>query len=308
MGKKSKAQINVEYAAARVLLGIVGLLPRSVATALGSCAGKLAYRLLGKLRRTGERNLELALPELSKAERDKILMGSLSSLGRSLGIFPQLKKITRKNLHEFVDIVGSGNFDAVSSNGRGTLFITGHLGNWELLPVAFALNYSPANMLVRRLDNPKIEELVDEVRTLHGNRTLDKRAAARDMMRLLNDGKIIGVLIDSNADLREGVFVDFFGIPACTTAGAASLALRTNANVLPFFMVWDKASGKYQMKIEPPIDFISNGDKEKDRIELTVLMTNAIEKFVRKYPEQWLWIHRRWKTRPQGEPDLYKKV
>lgn len=307
MGKKSKVQINIEYASARVLLGVFGLLPRNAAIALGSNVGKLAYKLLGKLRRTGERNLEMAFPELSKAERDEILRDSFASLGRSLGVFPHLKNLSLENFHEFIEIEESERLKIAREHNGGVVLITGHIGNWELLPVALALYDFRINILVRRLDNPKIEKFADKVRTLYDNRTLDKRAAARDMMRVLNDGKTLGALIDVNADLREGVFVDFFGIPASTAVGLASLALKTNALVMAMFAVWDKTSKKYILKVEPPIDFTPGGNKEKDRTELTGLMTKAIENCIRQYPDQWLWIHRRWKTRPQGEPDLYKK-
>jgi KDO2-lipid IV(A) lauroyltransferase len=308
MGKKSKAQIEIEYLAARFLLGVFGLLPRNVSIALGRGVGKLVYHLIGDLRRTGRRNLEMALSELSEKERDEILRGCFSNLGRSLGMFPHLKKLSLEELNEMIHVEGREHFETARASGRGTLLITGHLGAWEMLPIAAVLNDFPINILVRRLDNPKIEKLADEVRTLYGNHTLDKRSSTRDMVRLLNEGEMIGVLIDVNADLREGVFVDFFGIPACTTVGIASLALRTNANVLPVFVVWDKTLGKYLLKVDAPIDFTPSGDKEKDRIELTARMTKAIESCIRKYPDQWLWIHKRWKTRPKDKPDLYKKA
>lgn len=307
MGKKSKAQIEIEYLAARSVLGLLGLLPRSASVALGRNIGKLAHKLLGELRRTAKINLEMALPELSEKEHDEIVRGTFINLGGSLGLFPHLKKLSLENFHEFVEIQGREHLEAARDSKNGVVMITGHLGSWELLPVALALYGFQINILVRRLDNLKVEKFADEVRTLHGNRTLDKRSAARDMIRLLHEGKTLGVLIDVNSDLREGAFVDFFGVPASTAVGLASVALRTNSPVIPVFAVWDKARGKYLLKVEPPIDFAPTGDKEKDRVELTVLMTKAIEKQVRQYPEQWLWIHKRWKTRPQGDPDLYKR-
>ena len=158
---------------------------------------------------------------------------------------------------------------------------------------------------MRRIDNPKIERLVDERRTRLGNRTIGKRSAARRMLQILRGGDTLGILVDLNTLDREGIFVDFFGVPASTTFMLAKLALRTEAAVLPVFAPWDRERRRFLLKIDEPLRFERSGDDEDDVRRLTQLFTDVVEKYVRRYPDQWLWIHRRWKTRPPGEPGLY---
>ncbi len=186
------------------------------------------------------------------------------------------------------------------------MFFTGHFGSWEvfnLLPPAFGYEMK---ILVRRIDNPLIEDFVDRMRTRFGSVTLDKTKSARTMFRVLKKGEILGILADLNVQEKEGVFVDFFGIPASTTTSIAKLALATDAAVLPAFAVWDETKQKYVVYLEPPVEYEKTGNAEEDIKKLTQNVTRVVEKYVRKYPEQWLWIHKRWNTRPKGEPNLYK--
>jgi Kdo2-lipid IVA lauroyltransferase/acyltransferase len=159
---------------------------------------------------------------------------------------------------------------------------------------------------VRRIDNPKIEELIDRGRSSRGNRTIDKRSAAREILRILNDGGTLGILVDLNTLDREAVFVDFFGTKAATTFVVAKLALRTDALVLPVFAPWDKARKKFILKVDEPLCFERSEDEAENILRLTQAMTEVVETYVRRYPDQWLWIHRRWKTRPPGEAEIYR--
>ena len=237
MAKKGKAQIFLEYAAARALLSGLGALPRPLAVAAGRGLGRAAYALAGGLRRTGMRNLELAFPEMSERERERILRGSFRSLGRQLGEVSQFPRVTPERLREVVeyDAEDVKLLDVARERGRGVIFLTSHLGAWELLCFAHSVFYSPLSFLVRPVDNPRVEELVEGIRTRFGNRPIDKKAAARTALRLLKEGGTLGVLADLNTQEREGVFVPFFGHLASTTPGVATLALRTVATVIPCF-------------------------------------------------------------------------
>jgi KDO2-lipid IV(A) lauroyltransferase len=305
MGKHGKAQTALEYATARTVLTGLGLMPRTAAVVTASGLARVAYLLGGRLRRTGERNLELAFPELSALERSRILRASFQNLGRLLGEFSHLSHITPENLRRIVTCEGLENLEAAQKRGHGVILFTGHLGAWELSSFALSAFGYPMSFLVRRIDNPKIEPLVENTRTRFGNRSIDKRAAARPMLRILREGGTLGLLVDLNTLPHEGLFVDFFGIPASTTASLATLALRTKASVLPVFVPWDKENRRFVLRIDPPLEIECTGDRERDVRQLTAQFTAVIEDYVRRFPEQWLWIHKRWNTRPEGEPNLY---
>lgn len=302
---KSNLQINLEYAAARSLLAVFGALPLSVALRGGSIMAGGAYHFAGRLRRTGERNLRLAFPELSPRERRRLLRGCFQNLGRLLGVFSQLSSARPETLRRLIDCEGLEHIETAQRSGRGAILFTGHVGAWELSSFALSLFEHPLSFLVRRIDNSKIETLIDRARTRLGNRTIDKTSAARAMLQILQSGGSLGILVDLNTLDREGIFVDFFGVPASTTFMLAKLALRTGADVLPVFAPWDKQRGRFLLKVDAPLIIDRTGNEEEDVRRLTQSFTSVVENYVRRYPDQWLWIHRRWKTRPPGEPELY---
>ena len=304
--KRSKFQTKLEYYAMRGIVGAIGLFPLKTSMNVGKNIGYAIGSLIPKLKKTGRRNLEIALPELSADEKEKILRGTFESLGRHLGFVSHFRKFEREDIHTLVEVVGKEHFDTAHEAGRGILFFTGHFGSWEvfnLLPPAFGYGM---NILVRRIDNSLVENFVDNLRTRFGSVTLDKTKSARQMFRVLENGELLGILADLNAQKKEGVFVDFFGVPASTTISIAKLALKTNAVVLPAFAVWNEAKQKYVVHLEPPIDYEKTENAEADIKILTQNITNLVEKYVRQFPEQWLWIHKRWNTRPDSEPNLYK--
>ncbi|MDX6531842.1 MAG: Kdo2-lipid lauroyltransferase/acyltransferase [Blastocatellia bacterium] len=302
---KSNLQINLEYVLARSLLVIFGWLPLRLALSVGSRMGSGAYYFSSRLRRTGRRNLELAFPELKTEERRRLLRGCFASLGRLLGVFSQFATANPETLQTLIECEGLEHIEAARASGRGVILFTGHVGAWELTSFALSLFGHPLSFLVRRIDNPKIEKLVDRRRERLGNRTIDKRSAAREMLQTLQGGGTLGILVDLNTLDREGIFVDFFGVAASTTFMLAKLALRTDAAVLPVFAPWDSKRRRFLLKIDEPLSVERTGNDEDDVRRLTQLFTNVVEKYVRRYPDQWLWIHRRWKTRPPGEPGLY---
>jgi KDO2-lipid IV(A) lauroyltransferase len=308
MAKPGKLQESLEYALARTILSGLGILPRPVALAVGLTIGRLAYLLPGNLRRTGQRNLEIAFPEMPEPERRRLLRGCFASLGRLLGEFSQLPRATPESLRTIIeyDEVGLAHLREAEKNKRGVIFLTGHLGVWELHSFGWSALEYPLSFLVRPLDNARIEEMVEAVRTRFGNRAIDKQSAARQSLRVLREGGTLGILSDLNTQTREGVFVPFFGKLACTTAGIAVLALKTDAVVIPTCAVWNKERKRYFFHGDPPVELVRTGNHEKDIEVNTANFAAAVERMVRLYPDQWLWIHKRWKTRPVGEPDLYQ--
>ncbi len=303
--KRSKLQNKSELLAVRSLLGAIGALPFETSMRFGKAVGRLLAKSLPNLQKTARRNLEIAFPEMPDAEKEKIVIGTFESLGRHLGFVSHFKKFKLETVRELTEVVGKEYFDEAHETGRGVLFFTGHFGSWEvfnLLPPAFGYGM---NILVRRIDNPLVEGFVDKMRTRFGSVTLDKTKSARTMFRALENGELLGILADLNVQEKEGVFVDFFGVPASTTTSIAKLALKTNAIVLPAFAVWEESKKKYVVYLEPPVEYAPDDNSPENIRDLTQKITATVEKYVRLYPEQWLWIHKRWNTRPKGEKGLY---
>jgi KDO2-lipid IV(A) lauroyltransferase len=308
MAKRGRLQTTLEFALVRMILSGLGALPRRAAITLGLLAGRIAYLLPGGLNRTGARNLALAFPEKSDAERRQLLRGCFENLGRLLGEFSQLPRATPEELRNLIefDQAGLAHLREAEKRGRGIIFLTGHVGSWEMLSFGWSALEYPISFLVRPIDNPRIEDMIEKIRTRFGNRTIDKKSAARQSLRVLREGGTLGILCDLNTQPHEGVFVPFFSKLACTTAGVATLALKTDAIVFPTCAVWDKQRKHYFFHGDPPVELVRTGDHQKD-VELnTARFAAAMERIVRLYPEQWLWIHKRWKTRPEGEPDFYQ--
>ncbi len=296
---------RLEYAPVWLLVHGIGALPRSWARALCIALARMVYLLHGRLRRVGLRNLEIAFPEKPAAERRQIVKALFTHLGRQLAEFCLLPRYTRENVSETVIYDGFANYDAARVRGKGVVFLTAHLGGWELGSFVHSLHGNPLHIVVRALDNPYVDRLVDRYRTLHGNTTLDKLDSARGLLGALRAGETVGILIDQNITPPQGVFVDFFGHKACTASGLAKVALRTDAAVVPGFTIWDEPLGKYRIRFDPALELLRSGDEEADMVANTALFTRVIEEYARRHPEQWLWVHRRWKTRPEGEAPMY---
>jgi len=295
----------IEYTAVWVILKALGLLPRPVARSFAARVVKLAYALLPRLRRVAEVNLRIAFPEWSEAQRKTVERGMLRNLGWMAAEFAWFPKHSKENIEDVVVLDGHENFLEGQRRGKGVLYLTGHIGAWELSSFAHALYGFPLHYMARRIDNAKIDALVNSYRCLSGNRPIFKNESARVMLKVLKEGGTVGILADQNTMPQEAVFVDFFGKKASTTTGIARVALHTDAAVVPGYAVWDETIRKYRLRFEPPVELIRTGDAERDVLENTQKFTNVIEEIVRKYPEQWVWVHGRWNTRPKGEPSLY---
>jgi KDO2-lipid IV(A) lauroyltransferase len=271
----------------------------------GNALARGVYRFHGRLRRVGLRNLSLAMPELSAEERDETLRGVFRHLGWQLVEFCRMARYTRENTADWMRTEGLNYYRAAKLRGKGVLIVTGHLGAWELSSFYHSLMGYPMSMVIRRLDNRRLDEFVNGIRCLHGNRVLHKDDFARGLLSSMRKGETVGILMDTNMTPPQGVFVKFFGQQACTASGLARVALKTGAAVLPGFMVWEKAEGRYVLHFGPELSLQRTGNAEADILAATQRCTQAIETWIRRYPDQWLWIHRRWKTRPEGEPGLY---
>ena len=296
---------RLEYAPLWLLVRGMGLLPRPLARAVGMALGRLVYLLHGRLRRVGMRNLELALPETTAGKRRRILRALFAGLGRQLAEFCLLPRYTKENVARVAVYQGFENYEKARQRGKGVIFLTAHLGGWEIGSFVHSLHGHPLHVVVRALDNPYLHQLVDRYRRLHGNTTFDKQDFARGLLSALKAGETVGILMDQNMTPPQGVFVDFFGRAACTASGVARVALRTDAAVVPAFTLWDAALGKYRVQFDPALELVRTGDEEADAVANTAAFTKVIESYARRYPEQWLWVHRRWKTRPEGEKGIY---
>jgi KDO2-lipid IV(A) lauroyltransferase len=293
------------YAAVWLLLKGLGLLPRLLARRLAAKVAGILYALSPKLRNTAEMNLRIAFPEWTERQRHALIRGMVRNLGWMAAEFARFPKYSNGNIEEIVVLDGNENFLDARKQGKGVLILTGHIGAWELSSFAHALYGYPLHFMARPLDNQRIDALVNSYRCVSGNRAIFKNESARMMLKILKEAGTIGVLADQNTMPDEAVFVDFFGKSASTTSGIARLALHTDAAVVPGYAVWDESIGKYRLRFEPVMELIRTGDAERDVRENTQRFTKVIEDIIRKYPEQWVWVHGRWSVRPKGEPPVY---
>jgi KDO2-lipid IV(A) lauroyltransferase len=295
----------LEFIPAWLMAQVLRWSPRPVARAIAMGFASAVLTLHGRLRRTGLRNLELAYPDMPRKERERILRELFRSLGRLLADVPKFPTWTRKNVVQFAQYDGLEHYLTAADRGRGVLLLTGHIGGWEVGSFFHSLMGHTMHIVVRDLDNPYLDRYTRHLRCLHGNQTHDKDTFARGLLAAMKKGETVGVLMDTNMTPPQGVFVNFFGIPACTASGVARVAQHTGAAVVPAFTVWDEKLGRYRVCFEPALPTVNTGDAEADAITNTQTYTTALENIIRRYPEQWLWVHRRWKTRPNGESGLY---
>jgi Kdo2-lipid IVA lauroyltransferase/acyltransferase len=296
---------TLEFVVVRCVARALGWLPRGLARSLGAGVGRIVYWLVPRLRRTGMRNLELALPEMPVEDRERTLRQMYRGLGWQLAEFCRMERYTTANTANWIRYEGLEHFLTAEARGKGVLILTGHLGAWELSSFYHSLMGHPMGMVIRRLDNRLLDGFVNRIRCLHGNRVLHKDDFARGLLTAMRSGESVGILMDTNMTPPQGVFVDFFGVPACTASGLARVALKTGAAVVPGFLLWEAAEGRYVLHFGEQIEIDATGDAESDIVALTQRCTGVIEAWIRRYPGQWLWIHRRWKTRPAGEAAIY---
>lgn len=295
----------LEYAAVWAILKTLGGLPRGLARGLAAGIASIFFAMLPKLRRTAEFNLRLAFPDWDASRRKAVLRGMVRNLGWMAADFARFPSYTRENIENVLILDGHENFLAGQRRGKGVLYLTGHIGAWELSSFSHALYGFPLHYMARPLDNARVDALVNRYRCLSGNRPIFKNESARALLKILKDAGTVGILADQNTMPEEGAFVDFFGKTACTTTGIARVALHTDAAVVPGYAYWDASIGKYRLRFEPEVELVRTGDTERDVFVNTQKFAKVLEEIIRKYPEQWVWVHARWKTRPKGEAELY---
>ncbi len=289
---------RAEAALVAVILWSLACLPRRWAILCSILLTKCLAYCLPRLRRIGAENLALAFPTLPQHERQRLLWGCITNLGRLLGEFSQFPKLHSGNISQLVEYEGFEHFAAAQAQGRGVIFFTGHLGAWELSAYAHALYGYPLNILVRPIDNPFVDRMIARWRTASGNRLFSKHRDLRSLVASLRRGETVGILADVHVQPQHGMFCPFFGRPACTSPLVARLARRTGAVVIPGYLVWDGQRRRHRLVFEPPVPLVRTADEGFDIRENTLRLTRCWEAIVRRYPDQWLWIHQRWKSQP----------
>jgi KDO2-lipid IV(A) lauroyltransferase len=297
--KKIWWQVRLEYALAVSLVAALRVLPLVAANRFASGTVRLLDLVIPRLRRVGLTNLSFAFPEWSERQRNRIVDGVFQNIARLLVAMARFPLLGRQNIGQWIAYEGLDNYLEAKREGRGVLVATAHLGNWELSAFAHALMTEPMNVMVRPLDNPLINTLVESRRTLSGNRLICKREAARLVLKALRHNEAVGVLIDQNTSQAEGAFIDFFGRKACAGTAFAKLAHHSGAVVIPGFALWNAEAQRYVLRFYPRFELTG------DAIADTQALHRLFETVIREYPDQWMWIHRRWKTQPPGEPGIY---
>ena len=280
-----------------IILRCLSAIPRKLRIGFFAGMFRLFYHLSPKQRLITIHNLTRAFPDKSINEIRDIARGAYRTLGITAADFFEIPSLTKDNIGNLVEVEGLEHFTKALEKNRGILMLGAHFGNWELAAVAVSLVLKPAVITYRPLDSTTLDNLVLWVRSSSGNILIDKKRAMRKMLRGLANNEIVATMIDQNMAWEEGVFVDFLGRPACTTNGLALLALHTDAPVVPGYML-RLENGKYRMVIKEEMAVIRTGDEAADILINTQNFTRFIEDTVREYPDQWFWIHQRWKTKP----------
>ncbi|MBI5039311.1 MAG: lysophospholipid acyltransferase family protein [Nitrospirae bacterium] len=305
MGKKNKKKRlwsgYLEYLAVLCLVRFVALLSYRLASDIGGLLGRIAYFGDARHRHVTLKNLQRAFPDKDIRSITLIAKKAFENIGRSAGEFIYIATRRPKGLlptlYEWVTIEGRTNLDKAVERGKGVIYLTAHFGNWELLGLSLGANGYPLNVIMRPLDNPKIDRLLTSFRSITGARMIPKKGALKEILKRLRGGEGLAILIDQNISRDEGVFVDFFGTPAATSKGLALMTIRADTPVLPTFIIRE---GKYRHRLVygQEIPIYKGGDTGRDVFLNTGNFTRVVESHIRRYPEQWFWMHQRWKTRP----------
>ena len=284
---------RVEFALVRLLIAGVRVMPDGLVRRLGTLLGRAFYTFDRAHRRIAERNLEMAFPARSAQERRAIAHGAFEHFGRLLFEILKFSTFSDAQMLARVEFDGDERVRQAYAQGKGMLLVTGHFGFWELNGMAHALHFEPIGLMARALDNPDLNQLLENIRQRTGNTVIYRQGTIRRVMRMLQARRAVAVLIDQHVQSRDAIYVDFFERPAATTPVVAALALRTGAPVVPVFAL-PLPGGRYRMVYEHPIDPPAADSPDAIR-EFTQRCTDVLEMYVRRHPELWLWMHRRWR-------------
>jgi KDO2-lipid IV(A) lauroyltransferase len=285
---------RVEYFAVQAARAFVRIVPSRVLLLMGSALGLLVYTVDRGHRRVAEENVAAALPGRTPTEQRWIVRGAFKHFGRLLFEMLKFSTLAPDAMLSRVEFEGEERVRAAYAQGKGVIFITGHFGFWELQAMVHALRLQPMAVMARALDNPALNDLLEKIRTHNGNSVIYRQGGIRRVMRQLQSGKGVGLLIDQHILGRDAVCVDFFNRPAATTSAVAALALRTGARVVPLFAL-PLGGGRYRMVYEPPVEPPAADVADPIR-DFTQRCTDVLEMYVRRRPDLWLWMHRRWRT------------
>lgn len=305
MAHRSTLRNAAEFAPAWLIVQVLRWAPLPLAKGIAAAIFDLGRLLTPGWRRTAQTNLAMAFPDWEPDRRARAIRECYRNLGRNLLALARLPRLTPLNIGRWIRYDGFEHYASAIAQGRGVIFLTAHLGAWELSAAAHALHGYPMWLMVRPLDNRFLDRLIDARRGLFGNQTIRKKDSAREVLAVLRSNGAVGILADQNAGGSDGVFVDFFGRKASATKGVAQIAARTGAAVVPGFAVWNDAERRYVLKFYPAVALVDSADREADLLENTQRCQAAIERAIRDSPGQWLWIHRRWKRQPDGQPAVY---
>jgi Kdo2-lipid IVA lauroyltransferase/acyltransferase len=298
---------RLEFAGFRLAFALFAALPRRIALRAGAWLGELLYFLDARDRCVALFNLGIAFPDRTMQQRRSILRASCRNLGRVAAEFCHLPELSAANVSEVIRFADREAWEHVLDKvaTHGAVILTGHLGNTELLTYIHGLLGHPVTLVHHPMSNTLVDRAVNNLRSAVGTRAIPKKTAARAALRTLRAHGILAIPSDQNQTARYGVFVDFFGMTACTTDGVARLARLTGSPVFPVFIVREGESARHRVEVLPEVEMISTGDKEADIRTNTQRCTAIIEDMIRRYPEQWIWFHKRWRTRPAGEDRFY---
>ncbi|MEJ2079265.1 MAG: lysophospholipid acyltransferase family protein [Acidobacteriota bacterium] len=301
--ERSKSLDLLWYLTARGTCGALSILPLPVAARIGEGLGRVVYKRDARHRRIGMTNLRFAFPEESDEWRADVLERSYAQIGAHVAEVSRLDRIPRKSIRRRVSYqegLGVEHYRRAHEEGRGVLFVTAHIGSWEMLSLAHAALEHPLSFIVRPLENAYLDRWLTRIRSQFGNRVIPKQGSLREILRVLRRGEDVGLLIDQNVQEKDGVYVQFFGRTACTTASAALLAMKTGAPVIPGFIVPAGLRGHYRIRFYPPLHAEMTGCRAEDIVHNTTRFNSFIEQVIREYPHCWLWGHRRFRTQPDG--------
>lgn len=288
---------TVLYHLIYLLFFLIGLIPPKIAGRLADAVGRIWFVI-------DRRHRAITVANLNRVFGDQMTRARIRTMARR--VFCNLVRIIFEigwslhikdsDIRKYFRFCGMENLHAALQNKKGVLVFTAHIGNWELLPTALARIGFPVSATYRPLDFNPLNRFFRELRSRDGAELLPKKRAMRKLLRSLKENKLVGMMLDQNARVYEGVFVDFFGEPACTNKGLALMARQIGTPVVPMFLVREK--GFFRVECGQPLPRIKTGDKTKDIEALTRLYNKVIEDIIRRYPEQWFWVHQRWKTKP----------
>ena len=287
----------IQYVLILLFIKIINVFSFKISLQIGRFIGLLLYLFDARHRNVAINNLMASFPEKSHNEIKRIAKESSRNIGCTIAEMARVFKGGREWVDNAVIFEGRENIEKALEKGKGVLVVTAHIGNWEVGALASARDFR-LNFVVRPLDNRFINSLIYKLRIAFNSGVIAKKNAIREILRCLNKNEIVAILMDQNTSREEGMFVDFFGRKACTTPVVALLALRTGAPVIPTFTIRE-GIGKFKVVIGEAIEVVSSGDNQRDIEKYTAIFTGVIESTIRRYTDQWFWLHRRWKTKPE---------